>query len=271
MIGLLSSLASAVQRFRSTPLLAADISSNKTGATVPGYLWIEPGQGGSNAGGAQIIADDGSLVWRDTTGADGTNFNLQPFNGKQYLTFWRGDKSPQNGCGYGSVDFLDSTYTQRYSVCVTDPNIVRFPGTPDTQTCQIDYHESRVTDRGTLLGTGRQIVQRDLRYLGGPQAGYILDSIFYEVDIATNNVLFRWSPLDHLDQYDSLAASQFRLPDGNNATTLKNAWDYWHSNSVARVPAPMGGFILSSRPLSSIFKLDEAGNIEWVIGVSDPL
>lgn len=128
-----------------------------------------------------------------------------------------------------------------------------------------------MTTRGSLLTTGRDIVQHDLRYLGGPKAGYLLDSLFYEIDIPTNKELFRWTPLDHLKQYYSLAASQFRLPAGNNATNIQESWDYFHMNSVAEMPSPMSGYLLSSRPLSSIFKLDNSGNIDWVIGVSSPV
>lgn len=213
----------AAETFRSTNLKAAVIYSNKTGPTVPGLLWVEPGQGGSDAGGAQIITDDGTLIWRDTADGGGTNFDLQTVEGTKYITYWNGDHSPENGAGYGSVTFLDDTYTKAYNVCVIDSSVMRFPGTPNTQPCQGDYHESRVTTRGSLLQTGRQLLTHDLRYLGGPKKGYLYDSIFYEVDVPTNKVLFRWSPLDHLKQYDSLAASEFRLPQGNNATTPTTA------------------------------------------------
>ena len=98
----------------------------------------------------------------------------------------------------------------------------------------------------------------------------LLDSIFYEVDVETSNVLFRWSPLDHLDEFDSLANNVFGLSKKEGRTPIA-AWDYLHMNSIARVPDPMGGYFLSARPLSALFKLDDNGNFEWVIGVSTVL
>lgn len=92
----------------------------------------------------------------------------------------------------GQVTFLDNTYTKAYVVCVQDSSIIRAPGTTNTTDCQSDLHEARMTSRGTLLTTGRTLVQHDLTYLGGPAGAWVQDSVFYEVDIATSQVLFRW-------------------------------------------------------------------------------
>lgn len=124
-----------------------------------------------------------------------------------------------------------------------------------------------MTDQGTILLSGRTVKQFDLSKYGGPSNGWVLDSLFYEVDIATNEVLMRWSPLEHLDQFDSLAANVGGLQGKRTGRSKNTPWDYFHLNSVARVPDPMSGFIISARPLSAVLKLDNDGNIEWVVGV----
>lgn len=254
-----------VQTFMSTNIRAEVIDVVRSGAPSAGRYWLQPH---GPAGGPTIYESNGQLIWRDNTGAIGNNFDLQTYDGQRYSTYWDGDNTGTNGHGYGFVVMLDNMYQKKYTVCVTDNNVTRFPSGPMTTNCQADYHESRITPSGTMLVTGRTLTQRDLRYLNGPRDAWLLDCPFYEVDIPTSKTLFRWSPLDHLDQFDSLAASQFRLPPGNNGTSKLEAWDYFHLNSVASVPAPMEGYILSSRPLSAIFKLDKRGNIEWVVGVS---
>lgn len=257
-----------VQKFMSTNIQAEVIDVVRSGAPSAGRYWLQPN---GPAGGPTIYESNGELIWRDNTRAVGSNFDLQTYNGQRYSTYWSGDVTGVNGHGYGFVVLLDNTYQKKYTVCVKDQKVIRFPADPNTTDCQSDYHESRITPSNTMLVTGRTLVQRDLRYLKGPNNGWLLDCPFYEVDIPTSRTLFRWSPLDHLDQFDSLAASQFRLPLGNNATSQVEAWDYFHMNSVAAIPAPMDGYIISSRPLSAIFKIDKKGNIQWVIGVSSLL
>lgn len=203
-------------------------------------------------------------MWKDPTNSVGNNFNLQTYNGQRYNTYWDGDIA-DSGHGYGFVNILDSTYTKMYKVCATGQNVTRYPGGTHTTDCVSDYHESRVTPSGTLLTTGRTLVQRDVSYLGGYNNAWLLDCPFYEIDILTSNVVFRWNPLDHLNQYDMLAASEF--PPGTRGASQQVNWDYLHMNAIDAVPAPMGGYIFSSRPLSSIFKLDNLGNIEWAINV----
>ena len=103
---------------------------------------------------------------------------MQMYNGSQYLTYWNGDICSEDGCGFGNVTFLDNTYSTQYTVCVQDSSVVRLPGTPNTNPCVSDFHDSRMTDRNTLLTTGRSVVKRDLTPYGGLSDGYVRVILF---------------------------------------------------------------------------------------------
>lgn len=97
--------------------------------------------------------------------------------------------------------------------------------------------------------------------MGGPKNGTVYDSIWVEVDPTTDKLLFLWSAVAYIDQLNFFQLSQSR-PDGDNP------WDFFHMNSVAEVPEPMGGYITSARILDAGVKLDRQGNVEWYVQVS---
>lgn len=106
----------------------------------------------------------------------------------------------------------------------------------------------------------------DLSPYGGPSDGQVLDSQFVEIDIAQDEVLFRWSAADHIDQLDTMAISRLVKPPGHTDVP----WDWFHMNAVAAVDDPIGGYIVSARVPSSVIKLDSDGNVEWYIKVRYP-
>lgn len=129
-------------------------------------------------------------------------------------------------CRYGGVAILDQTYKQVYNVCVADFPIMKIPDTVQSQPCVLDFHESRVTSRNTILATVRNVRAMDLTPYGGPKNGWILDSVFVEVDPVTDKVVFSWSPADHIHQLDTLAIAAKVKPIGNK-NTAKNPWDWY--------------------------------------------
>lgn len=145
-----------------------------------------------------------------------------------------------------------------------DLPVVPIPGTFISQPCLLDSHESRITSRGTLLASVRNVTQADLSAQGGATDGYLLDSQFYEINITTQEVILRWSAYEHNDQLDMLSLSATK-PDKKSNPRLP--WDYFHMNSIYDVPEPLGGYLVSSRYLSSAIKLDREGNVEWYLEV----
>lgn len=125
-----------------------------------------------------------------------------------------------------------------------------------------------MTSRGTLLATVRNVTTADLRSVGGPKNGYVYDSIWVEVDPTTDKLLFLWSAVAHVDQLNFFELSQSRPKGNHRGQNISDSWDFFHMNSVAEVPEPMGGYITSARILDAGIKLDRNGNVEWYVQVS---
>lgn len=70
------------------------------------------------------------------------------------------------------------------------------------------------------------ITTTDLRSIGGPEIGYVYDTLVVRIDIATQNVLFLWNPPAYLPINSTRASLD---GTGLNAS---NPFDWFHTNSV---------------------------------------
>jgi len=126
------------------------------------------------------------------------------------------------------------------------PNIPRFE-------CQADIHESYVTERGSIILSAYNYTQADLTSVGGPADGWIYDGLFFYVDIKTQKILFSWSAAAHVP------INSTKLPLGG-AGTADNPFDFFNINSIQ----PVGnGYLVNSRHVWTVYKLDSKGKIEW--------
>lgn len=243
---------------------APNMTVTQSGTTAEGYLFITPAGNGTSSQAPIIISDSNELIWRGP--ADGWTYNgfrVQESKNESYLTYWRGNSSATFGHGYGSVHFLNSSYDEVYNICLTDldiviPNHTVYP-------CYLDMHEQFVTDRGTVIATAYNVTQTDLSSVGGPKDGWVFDSLFYEVDLATAKVVFRWRSLDHVAKIP-LSESKYPLTF-YNVTYGENEilpWDYFHINSVQALP---DGYLVNSRHLFSTYKVSKNGSIDWHLSV----
>lgn len=210
----------ASQSFR-PPRLQISTGGNKPD---PGYIFFGP-RGNEAEGTAALIYDlNGDLVYQGP-GQVTANFKVQRLYNQDVITFWAGDMMLL-GYGYGTVHILDNTYTEIYTVQLQDSFM-----TPDGQPrdSYIDLHESHITDRNTLLVTAYNVTQHDLTAVGGTPDMYMLDAKFYEIDIATNEIVHSWSALDHPDEIP-LDKSKQGLGEGFG--TVDNPWDTYHINAV---------------------------------------
>lgn len=124
----------------------------------------------------------------------------------------------------------------------------------------IDLHEIFITRKNTMIVTANNVTQADLSSVGGEEKGWLVEAQVYEIDIATNQVLFQWKSLDHLDTLP-LDASVYPLgSEGYNGTSQQNAWGYFHINAVSPY---QDGYILSSRYLSSAIAIGSDGEVKW--------
>jgi hypothetical protein len=240
---------------------APDLKIKRHGNTAPGYLFITPMGDGTDVNAPVIITDTNELIWRGPSGGwTYENFKVQQLHKQPVLTTWYGNSSDPFGHGYGAVQIWNTSYSELYKVCPTGLGIV----TPNhiAYDCYLDEHESYLTDRGTIIANAFNVTQKDLTSVGGPANGWIFDSLFYEIDVATQEVLFRWRSLDHLSRIP-LTDSHYplELAGIRYGVAETSPWDYFHINSIQPLS---DGYLVDSRHLFSIYKVSNiTGNVEW--------
>ncbi|KAH8670351.1 ASST-domain-containing protein [Tricladium varicosporioides] len=245
------------QSFKSVTFAPPTFSVAKSNATLaPGLIFITPAD--VFGSGAQIMTEDGELVWNAPTAGAFSNLNVATLDSKPILTYWNGSGSANvaaQGHGYGYVSILDETYTEIHRIC---PDLglntlgIIYP-------CQADLHESYVTERGSLLVSAYNITIADLTPMGGPKEGYVYDGMFFEIDIKTQEILFSWSALEAGIPVND---TRLRVPFNNstNFGTAANPLDWFHINSVQSVG---DGYLVNSRHLFTSFMVDSKGAVDW--------
>ena len=88
--------------------------------------------------------------------------------------------------------------------------------------------------------------------------GWLTDSLLYEVDIKTSEVLFSWSAFEHVP----ISASHYPLtPRGNG--TKESPWDFFHINAIESVN---DDYLVSGRHVWSVYLVNgQDGCIEWTL------
>ncbi|OJJ77776.1 hypothetical protein ASPBRDRAFT_112389 [Aspergillus brasiliensis CBS 101740] len=238
--------------YRTAPYLPPQIKITKSGQTDPGYIFVGP-RGNQPQGTAALIYDeDGNLVYEGPEEVT-ANFRVQKLFNEDVITFWAGDMMDL-GFGYGTVHILDNTYREIFTVTLQD-NFISPDGV--TRDSYIDLHESHVTDRNTLLVTAYNVTQHDLSSIGGKPDDYMLDGMFFEIDIATNEIVYQWSALDHLQDIPIEVSKQGL---GEDQGTQDKPWDAYHINSVELMDE---GYIISLRHYWSGFYIHNNGTVMW--------
>ncbi|KKK15464.1 hypothetical protein P175DRAFT_0449908 [Aspergillus ochraceoroseus IBT 24754] len=237
---------------RTEPFLPPQVQVTKSGPTDPGYIFVGP-RGNQELGTAALIYDeDANLVYQGPREV-AANFKVQKLFHEDVITFWAGEMTDL-GFGYGTVHILDNTYREIYTVKLQQ-HFVAPDGVP--RDSYIDLHESRITKRNTLLVTGYNVTQRDLTSIGGRPDDYMLNGMFFEIDIATNEIVYSWSALDHIEDIPLQGSKQFWSEDvGSQA----KPWDAYHINSVELMK---DGYMISVRHYWSGFYIHNNGTVGW--------
>jgi len=242
--------------YKSAPFNPPVWEINVTGETLaPGLIFTTPSDfstvSTTKQPAPQIFTTEGQLVWSGPT-VTATNLKWQNLNGEPTLTFWAGDSTAGGniGHGYGNVTFLDTSYQIKHVIC---PNFnLTIPGDSNV-TCHADLHELYITDRNTILTSAYNATPADLTAVNGSANGWVFDSLFFEIEPTTGEVLFKWSALDHVpvsETHEPLAAT------GN----ASRPFDYFHINSVVNI----GDYYLANaRHTWTVYLLDKQGNIVW--------
>jgi hypothetical protein len=230
---------------------------NKTDDVAPGQIFLSVRIADMDASTRPTIYDnDGNVVYigpEETT----MDFKVQQLFGQDVITFWSGETGVSGGYGYGKVHILDNTYNEIYTVTLQDNFVTP---TNETKDSYIDVHEHIITDRNTMIVTAVNMTQQNLTSAGGSGTQWMVDSHFYEIDIASNEIVFSWSALDHQDMIplsNSLHAVQA-------VVAQDTPWDAYHVNSVM---ATNDGYLISVRFYSSAFYLNKDGSVRWQFSV----
>ncbi|KAJ9627262.1 hypothetical protein H2203_003724 [Taxawa tesnikishii (nom. ined.)] len=190
-------------------------------------------------------SNDLSLVWANSTYGQCFGTRIQQYNGSDYLTFWSGKPQGQ-GYGEGTYIMLDNSYNVAYNLTAKNVSV------------QGDMHEFQLTDNGTALITVYEPVSWDLSAYNISN-GWIVDSLFQEIDIATNDLIFSWRASDHFALNSSYAAP------GSTGDAQDNPYDFYHINSVEKDDS--GNYLISARHTHTISYVNgSTGDLIWVLG-----
>ncbi|KAJ6503554.1 ASST-domain-containing protein [Mycena sanguinolenta] len=201
--------------------------------------------------GAAIYKSNGELVWANSTFGNCYDFNLQTYDGQQYLTLWVGAGSAAVGgqMGFGTVLMMNSNYEVVMNVSAVNPE-----GT--------DLHEFNIVkpENKTALLTAFHTIPFDLSSIGGPVDGWYSNGVIQEIDIATGAVLFNWTTFDHI----ALSESYNNISLTGQGFAEATPFDAVHINSIDKDSE--GNYIISARHSQAIYKIAANGTILWRLG-----
>lgn len=121
-----------------------------------------------------------------------------------------------------------------------------------------DLHEFIITKNDTAILTYYNVTQADLSSLGKRKNGWLTDSGFQEVDIATGELLFEWKASEHFQVSETFMTHPF----GGYIQSIP--FDFFHINSVDK--DSKGNYLISSRHTHSITCISSDGHIMWILG-----
>ncbi|RDW65811.1 uncharacterized protein DSM5745_09550 [Aspergillus mulundensis] len=232
------------------PLLQVNIWKPDAISQTGSHIFLRHDGNNSSPLSSPLILDahDLSAVYMNRTFNNVFGTRVQENFGKKYLTFWAGDKGNGIGDGYGLA--YDDTYRLVYKISAQNINV------------HADLHEFAFTGNGTALVTGVNHIRVRGNVLSEKHGwNYvlpddleldILDGVFQEIDLETNEVLFDWRALDHVNPLDSFEP-------------MGSGWDAYHINSIQKTQA--GNYIISIRHTHSIYLIDgRTGSIIWTLG-----
>lgn len=194
--------------------------------------------------GPVIIDTRGNLVWMSNNFNDSMNLNVQQFNGQNYLTMWSGFKVGSQGKGVYYL--LDSSYAIVNTIRAVGDNV------------DADIHEFKLSRDNTAMFTVYNTTSTDLSSIGRPHTGWVEDSVFQEVNIDTNELLFEWRASEHTDPSDTYMTNPF------GGYIHRWPFDIYHINSIDK--DSRGNFLISSRHFHSITNISPQGETLWQLG-----
>lgn len=236
--------------FKSSSLQPPKLEINGEASENAGiYLFMTPKGPHKENGRPAIYTLEGDLVFIDETHDHTSDFKPQTHQDERRLTFSHGHSTgaPNPGHGYGKVVLLDSEYQQiEFDLNATINTLLDHP--PG----HLDFHEHIMSANDTMYVTAYNNTPQDLSPIGGPKDGWIVDSMFFEIEPSSGKVLSSWSAIDHI----LLSDSRLPLPSYMGNGTKAAPFDHFHLNSMQ----PLGddSLLISSRHTWCSYILDRA-------------
>lgn len=258
------------------PILTLELSNQEK--LSPGYIFVSPYE--ADNPGPYIYDNQGvsrscshvtvcglpltsfiaqNLVWSGWGSSGPGNvhgIHVCKYKGADHLCFFQGNQQKGYCRGHGII--MDNRYRIVKSV--------QAGGGMSSS----DMHEFRpINDGKTALLTIYQQRQYDMSPWNIKTGmGWIMESIFQEVEVETSKVLFEWRSLDHVHPTVSytLPASTDTSGDGLSPHT---PWDYFHINSIDKNAD--GDYLISSRHTCCIYKISgKDGHVIWRLHGANP-
>ncbi|KAL2351572.1 ASST-domain-containing protein [Cryomyces antarcticus] len=230
-----------------SPIFDVNVQPSAKNGTLEaeGYVFLSP-RGTAVASPAPMIhnADGLALVWSNQAFGATSDLRVQEYKGTDYLTFWAGQIIP--GYGHGFYYMLNSSYDIVYNLTAVDTTTLG------------DMHEFQLTTNGTALITVYEPISYDLTAYGVGN-GVLMNCLFQEIDVATNDLVFQWRASDHFAPNDSYVGL------GSTGNSTENPYDYFHINSVEKDIS--GNYLVSSRHLYALIYINgTSGDTIWILG-----
>ena len=183
-------------------------------------------------------------------------FHVCQYKGADHLCFFQGNQQKGYCRGHGII--MDNTYRIARSV------------QPGGGMASSDMHEFMpVNDGKSALMTVYQQRQFDMTPWNiKTGVGWVMESVFQEVDVETSKVLFEWRSLDHVDPSNSYTYPAHTDTSGTGLN-VHEPWDYFHINSIDKNAD--GDYLISSRHTCAIYKISgQDGSVIWRLHGANP-
>lgn len=131
----------------------------------------------------------------------------------------------------------------------------------------LDQHETWISPDGTaamVISYNPEAFDLSAQNITTGQ-GWIQNSVFQKIDVETGDLLFSWSPIEHVDLSEGYVLPNSTEVVGSGLSP-QSPWDYFHLNSIDEHPED-GHYLLSARHVNAVYKIDgETGEVIWRLG-----
>ena len=237
-------------QFKSSPIRPPQLDViGKATENAGNYLFMTPRGPHRENSKPVIYTTEGDLVYVDQGHDSTSDFKPQTYRNATHLTFSHGYSTgaPNPGHGYGKAVFLNNEYRQiEFDLNATMTSLL------NEQPGNLDFHEHIMSSSDTLFVTAYNNTPHDLSPIGGPEDGWLANSMFFEIEPLTGRVISSWSAVEHVP----LSESRLPLPSYMGDGTKRAPYDHFHINSIQ--PLGEDRLLINSRHTWCSYVLDRA-------------